>query len=58
MERFCIPAPPLGVVELTLAWLNQSRRLSKNYERLPKSSEAMMRKLQLGCSCCSYSSDL
>ena len=26
----------------TLAWLNQSRRLSKDYERLPKSSEAMI----------------
>jgi len=30
------------LVERTLAWLNQSRRLSKDYERLPKSSEAMM----------------
>ena len=29
-------------VERTLAWLNQSRRLSKDYERLPKSSEAMI----------------
>ena len=29
-------------VERTLAWLNQSRRLRKDEERLPKSSEAMM----------------
>jgi putative transposase len=34
--------PRRGVVERTLAWLNQSRRLSKDYERLPKSSEAMI----------------
>jgi transposase len=30
------------VVERTLAWLNQSRRLRKDYERFPKSSEAMI----------------
>lgn len=29
-------------VERPLAWLNQSRRLRKDYERLPKSSEAMI----------------
>ena len=34
--------PRRWVVELTLAWLNQPRRLSKDYERLPKSSEAMI----------------
>jgi putative transposase len=27
------------VVEHTLAWINQLRRLSKDYERLPQSSE-------------------
>ena len=34
--------PRRWVVERTLAWLNQSRRLSKDYERLPKSREAMI----------------
>src|SRR5215213_2881516 len=34
--------PRRWVVERTLAGLNQSRRLSKDYERLPQSSEAMI----------------
>ena len=34
--------PRRWVVERTLAWLNQSRRVSKDSERLPKSSEAMI----------------
>jgi putative transposase len=34
--------PRRWVVERTLAWLNQARRLSKDYERSPKSSEAMI----------------
>jgi putative transposase len=29
-------------VERTFAWLGQSRRLSKDYERLPATSEAMI----------------
>jgi len=34
--------PRRGVVEHTLAWCNQSRRLRKDSERLPQSSEAMI----------------
>jgi putative transposase len=34
--------PRRWVVERTFAWLGQSRRLSKDYERLPPTSEAMI----------------
>jgi len=34
--------PRRWVVERTLAWRNQSRRLSQDYERLPQSSAAMI----------------
>jgi putative transposase len=34
--------PRRWVVERTFAWLGQSRRLSKDYERLPTTSEAMI----------------
>jgi putative transposase len=34
--------PRRWVVERTFAWLGQSRRLSKDYERLPGVSEAMI----------------
>ena len=30
------------IVERTLAWLGQNRRLSKDYERLPESGEAFI----------------
>ncbi len=33
--------PRRWVVERSLGWLNRFRRLSKDYERLPESSEAM-----------------
>lgn len=35
--------PQRWVVERTFAWLGRSRRLSKDCERLPESSEAMVR---------------
>ncbi len=34
--------PRRWVVERTFAWLGQARRLSKDYERLPATSEAMI----------------
>lgn len=34
--------PRRWVVERTFAWLNNSRRLSKDYERLPKTSESLI----------------
>jgi putative transposase len=39
--RFTV-LPRRWVVERTFAWLGQSRRLSKDYERLPGTSEAMI----------------
>jgi putative transposase len=35
--------PQRWIVERTLGWLNQYRRLSKDYEELPATSEAMIR---------------
>jgi putative transposase len=44
-ERKFIPLPIRWVVERTFAWLGRYRRLSKDYEHLPESSETM---IQLG----------
>jgi putative transposase len=42
-ERRFVPVSQRWVVERTLAWLGRARRLSKDYERLPESSEAMVK---------------
>ena len=34
--------PKRWIVERTFSWLTQNRRLSKDYERLPESSEAFI----------------
>jgi len=41
-ERRFVPLRSRWVVERTLAWLGRYRRLSKDYEHLPESSEAMI----------------
>ncbi len=41
-KRFVV-LPKRWLVERTLAWLSKNRRLSKDYEFEPKSSEAMVR---------------
>ena len=40
--RGFVVLPRRWVVERTFAWLNQARRLSKDYEELPATSEAMI----------------
>ncbi|WP_225859228.1 transposase [Streptomyces albicerus] len=42
MEGFAV-LPRRWVVERTFAWLMHSRRLARDYETLPTSSEAMIR---------------
>ncbi len=40
--RFPDPASPLGRVERTFSWIDQNRRMSKDYERLTETSEAFI----------------
>jgi hypothetical protein len=50
-------SPAAPVVERSIAWLGRSRRLSKDYERQPTTSEAMVylagiRLYAVGSDCC------
>lgn len=41
-EKGFVVLPKRWIVERTFGWLNQNRRLSKDYELLPEISEAMI----------------
>ncbi len=41
-KRFRGPLPRRWVAERTIGWLSQSRRMSKDYERLCETSQAMI----------------
>jgi len=43
-----MPLPKRWIVERTFAWLGKCRRLSKDYEHLVESSEAMIRLAMIG----------
>ena len=42
-QKGFVVLPKRWIVERTLAWINKNRRLSKDYEFEPKSSEAMIK---------------
>jgi putative transposase len=42
MKKAFAPLAKRWIVERTLAWINKSRRMSKDYERLVQSSEEMI----------------
>lgn len=41
-QRSFVVQPKRWIVERTFAWMDQNRRMSKDYERRPQTSEALM----------------
>lgn len=41
-QRSFVVQPKRWIVERTFAWMDQNRRMSKDYERHPQTSEALM----------------